>query len=128
MKPWIAALALTFFASACGYTLQNSHSPLAEKEGIRRIYVTPLVNNTYTPGVENTIYNALIQTLSVHRRVIIVSHPEGADAVLKGSVTEADFGPSATTPAQNLNPAGSLGAQDMQANILVATEYTATLS
>lgn len=125
----IAMLALTVLGSGCGYTLQNSQSPLADKEGIRKIYVYPLVNNTYTPGVENTLYNALIRTLSVHRRVVLVSRPEDADAVLKGNVTFAFFGPSAQTTANQLYPI-QLQPQsgDPLASVLVATEYTATLS
>ena len=122
-------LALLVFASGCGYTLQTSKSPLTEKEGIRKIYVYPLVNNTYTPGVENTLYNALIQTLSVHRRVTLVSRPEDADAVLRGNVTLAVFGPSSSSPASTLNPTQlQPSSADPLANVLVATEYSASLA
>src|SRR5579885_3492945 len=115
----LSAASILCLVSGCGYTLQNSHSELADKEGVRKIYVMPLVNNTYKPGVENTIYNALVQTLSVHRRVRLVNREDQADAVLKGNVTEADFGPSATVPASQLNPANTLSQSDKFATVLV---------
>ena len=121
------AFALTLLSfSGCGYTLQNSHNPLGDKEGIRKIYIAPLVNNTYKPGVENVVYNAIVQSISVHRRVKLVNSPEDADAILKGTVMEADYNASISNQFQSLSPA-SLATNPVFQNILVATEYTATL-
>jgi hypothetical protein len=112
----------------CGYSFQTSKSPLAEKEGIHKIFVAALVNNTYTPGIENTVYNALTQVISVHRRVSLVGRPEDADAILTGKVTTADFTVGPATTAQQLPPTSALNPADIRANILIATEYEATLS
>jgi hypothetical protein len=119
-------ISLLLGASGCGYTFQTSNSPLAEREGIRKIYVAPMQNNTYTPGVENVVYNALIQTLSVHRRVTLVSNPHDADAVLKGAVSEADYISTASNPAQGLNPT-DVAQNSNFTNILIAFYYSATL-
>jgi hypothetical protein len=115
---------LLLLSAGCGYTLQGSHSPLLEKEGIRRIYVTPLVNNTYKPGIENIVYNALVKTVSAHRRVELVSSPNAADAVLSGTVNDASSSPNATTDASALTPAGTVPAN----TVTVATDYNANLS
>lgn len=77
------------FSTGCGYHLQTSENPLSTKEGVRKIYIAPLINNTYKTGVENTVYNALLRTMTAHRRVLVVSDPEAADAVLAGTVTVA---------------------------------------
>jgi Lipopolysaccharide-assembly len=118
--------ALLLGASGCGYTFQTSNSPLAEREGIRKIYVAPMTNNTYTPGVENVVYNALVQTLSVHRRVTLVSNAHDADAILKGVVSEADYITTAPVPAQQLQPP-DIAQNPNFLNILVAQYYSATL-
>lgn len=123
----LGSLIATLGLSGCGYSFQTSKSPLSEKEGIQKIYVMSLVNNTYKAGVENAIYNALVRTISVHRRVKLVNRESEADAILKGNVTEADYSMSAPTSAQNLTPAKSLDQYDKRANVLVATEYTAAL-
>lgn len=126
-KKGIFFFALVASASGCGYTLQNSRSVLAEKEGVRKIYVAPILNNTYKAGVENIVYNALVRTLSVHRRAVLVTREDEADAVLKGMVTQAKFGPSATVPANQLNPVNTLSSTDRLSTVLVATEYSVAL-
>jgi hypothetical protein len=124
--------------SGCGYTLQNSRSPLTEKEGIRKIYISPLVNNTFRVGVENVVFNALQKSISVHRRVLLVSSRQDADAVLTGSVDAV-----VSTMSAGQAPAAMLGgsvipdphAQGFSTNSLggpyanqsIASEYTATL-
>jgi len=131
---WIGVMGVMLLASSCGYTFQTSNSPLAEREGIRKIYVAPFQNNTYTPGVENTVYNALLQVISVHRRVTLVYSPEAADAVLKGSVGEADYIATAANPAYTLQgnyPPGA-GVAGVNTNFgnnpLIAQYYAATLA
>ncbi len=92
-KHWIALItALTLVTAltmtGCGYGFQNSRNPLKDK-GIERVYVSPLLNNTYKPGVENLVYNAVVRSIVSHRKVVLVQTPELADAILQGSVTLA---------------------------------------
>jgi hypothetical protein len=108
------SVALLSLLCACGYTLQTSRSPLVEKEGIRRIYVSPLINNTYKVGVENVVYNAVLRKLAQHKMVSIVPSADEADAVLMGTVTTAIYRESGRTSIP------SRGA--------IASQYTATLA
>lgn len=113
----------------CGYHLQNSHNPLAVREGIERIYVSPIGNNTYKVGIENIVYNNLIRTLAAHKKVILVQKAEYADAILSGSVSSASYSGSAATSVADLKPkivADSLS-PDIRA-FSIFTEYTASLA
>ena len=95
---------LAHAGAGCGYTLQNSENPLRESEGVDRIYIAPVINNSYKPGVENVVYNSLVKNIAAHRRVLLVKHAEDADATLQGTVLTARFDEAASTSANNLQP------------------------
>lgn len=90
--------------SGCGYNLQTSDSPLLHDEGISKIYIVPLVNNTFKVGIENVVYNALVRSIVSHRRVILVTQESNADAILRGYVTDASSSPVATQSVTGLAP------------------------
>ena len=119
----LLALALVIVAPGCSYHLQRSQqeSVLTQK-GVHRIYIAPLVNQTYKPGVDHVVFNELQRAIAMYDQVRIVRNIEDADAVLKGTVSTATYGPSAPTFASTLFPPG-IGASD----IPVATQYVATL-
>ncbi len=122
----ISSLAALLFQSACGYSLYNSKNPNArvlDEQGIRKIYVKPLVNNTYKPGVENVVYNELVKSLNSFRRIQLVTDEKEADAVLSGTVGSADYAPAASAPFSNLYPLGR-GSTNREA----AIRYTANLN
>jgi hypothetical protein len=121
---WALFLAFALSVSGCGYTFQDSRqdTPI-HRAGVRDIYVVPITNNTYKPGVENVVYNALVRTISANRRVRLVTRPEEADALLMGSVLVATYATSASTTADQIFPKGK-GSH----NIVVATEYQAHLN
>lgn len=77
--------------ASCGYTLQNSRSPLLDKEGIHRIFIESPYNKTYKVGIESLVYNALVKNLSSHQTLKLVQSKEEADAVLKEVVTVAEY-------------------------------------
>jgi hypothetical protein len=110
-------------ASGCGYTMQTSQSNLKDEEGIESIYIEPFQNDTYKAGIENTVYNAFLRTVSSGRRVRIVKEKEQADAIVRGKVTAAQSTPGAAVPADRLLPVGT-GPK----GFFVAIEYNATLS
>ena len=117
--------------SGCGYALQGTHSHELEKDGIRRIYVTTIRNDTYRPGVENVVYNELLQSLSAFKGIQLVTSPEDADAILSGTVSNADSTIAGTGAAPSLNPA-ALGTslpvlQPSFQTIYIATLYNAVL-
>ncbi len=112
--------------SGCGYTLQGSRSEYFEKEGISRIYVKPLLNNSFQPGAENIVYNALVKTLSAHKRVKIVQNINDSDAVLQGTVSGAQFTHKTPTPVSSLMP--KLPEITIQDPRSVTSIFTASLS
>lgn len=116
------AAVLFLVLSSCGYTLQRSKNSALIEQGVNKIYVSPLKNNTFKPGVENVLYNELLQTIAASRRVEIVEKPEHADAVLEGSIDTAQYGPTATTSSDSIFG----GVKTIQ--MVVATEYQATLN
>ncbi len=118
-------LASLLALSGCGYHFQRSESPLLEKEGIRRIYISPLVNNSYKPGAENLVYNVLLKALTVNRYIRLVEDPSLADATLSGSVSRAEYGPSASAAANSVSPLISNGS--LYQKVYIATEYSAGL-
>ena len=135
MRHFLCAFAVIGFLlaqAACGYTLQHTQNPLMDRYGVRRIYVSPLVNNTYKPGVENLVYNELIKVIAANGRVALVDRTEESDAVLSGQVTEASYSRSASTTADQLFPfstGGSFpGVTRPSNNIEIASEYSAVLS
>lgn len=75
--------------AGCGYMFQNSRNPLLETEGIRRIYIAPVENNTYKNGIENVVYNSLLRTFLAKEMVSVVDAPEKADAILRTVVHQS---------------------------------------
>jgi hypothetical protein len=121
----VSILALGSVTSGCGYSFQTSKNPLAEKEGIRKVYVASMINNTYKAGVENQVYNSVLQTLAAHRRVVVVSNKEDADAILKGFVNIASYAADASAAVGQIP---GLPNNLFAESLLVASEYVATLS
>jgi hypothetical protein len=118
-----AALLAAFAAQGCGYTLQNSRGSSLREAGVETIYVQPVKNQTYKPGVENLFYNELVQALLAGKRVKLVDRPEIADAVLETSIDRAAYQQSATTSANAIYPSTIAAIE-----IPIATEYQAVLS
>lgn len=117
--PFLAALLL----SGCGYTLQNSKGSSLELEGVERVYVAPVKNASFKPGIENLVYNELIRVIAAGRRVRLVEKPELADAILEGQVMAANYKSSSATSADNIYPK-----ERKTIAISVATEYVASVT
>jgi len=117
----LAALAIAL--SGCGYSLRTSRTPsLLSKKGVRRIYVRPMTNGTFRPGVENIVFNALVRAINGSPELRAAPTIEQADAELLGNVSRVERNVGGLLKAADLNPKG-LGSP----NILVATEYVAVL-
>jgi hypothetical protein len=114
--------------AGCGYSLQHSRNPLFEAEGIRKVFVAPVANNTYKPGVENLVYNQLVKTVSANRKVRLAQRIEEADAVLRGSIQDASYVPSGTTTADKLFPSDRLPGLKGPSETIIATSYSASLT
>ena len=125
----VAGVATSAVISGCGYTLQRSRSELTEREGVYRIFVEPLKNNSFKPGIENVVFNQLVRTVSVGRRVELARSKDDADAVLSGRVDQAEYVVSNFVEARGRQSAGDVnpGRDDLYFSTAVAAEYTATL-
>ncbi len=110
----------------CGYGFQNSKNPLYLKEGVSKIYVAPLINDTFKVGVESILYNSLIRAFATYKRVQVVHFSEDADAILQGRVTAAGYTGTASASVPQLNPVG-LGSNIASSGLFAAVEYTANL-
>ena len=114
--------------AACGYSWKAVDTQWLAREQVRRVYVSPVLNNTYKVGVENGVYNQLIRTLRSEGILSLVPRAEEADAVLESAVQRAAYSPSGTTTTTNLFPAGKVPGITGSPNVLVATEFSAILS
>ncbi len=106
MKHIFIHCALLLSLAGCGYGLQNSRSPLRDKEDIYTVYIEPFSNATYKPGAENVVYNSVVRAISAGRRIKIVYNRDDADAVIFGSVRSAEISAYSDTYIFNLSPAG----------------------
>ncbi len=111
----------------CGYSFQGSKNPLYFKEGVERIYIDRIGNNSFRPGLESIVYHHLTQTLELGKRVVLVDSVEKADARLVGTIQKASYIGSASTAVHSLNPRGLEKDLDVR-EYGVATEYLATLN
>jgi hypothetical protein len=122
-----AALGVSFLPG-CGYRWKAVESDWLARKGVHRVYVAPVLNNSYKVGVENGVYNQLVRTLKTEGVVELVAQESDADAILEATVLDAAFNPSGTTTTANLFPAGKVSGVQGSSNVLVATEFSATLS
>ena len=127
---WVGGFAL---AAGCGYTFQTSDNPLLARYAVRKVYILPFDNNTYKPGVENVVYNEVLKVIAANHKLVVVSDPDEADAILQGTISDASYAAGAQTTADNLFPTsgntqGIVIDHRPGSNTPVATAYRATLS
>ena len=108
--------------SGCGYTLRGNTRPFFDQKHIRTLYVAPVKNNSFKPGVEIVVYNALRKRVAQGGYVRIVDSPAQADAQFVAAVQQAGYTPFALTSVKDIGPINS-GPSSVQ----VASLYEATL-
>lgn len=79
------------FLSGCGYALVGRASNVPED--IRTIYVEALENRTSRSQVEQILTRAIIDELVTRRQYEVVSERAGADAEIRGAVTNFNTTP-----------------------------------
>ena len=114
--------------SGCGYSWKAVDTQWLARENVHRVYVAPVLNNSYKVGIENGVYNQLLRTIRSEGILELVSKPEEADAVLEAEVQEAGFSPSGTTTTSSLFPSGKVVGISGSSSVLVATEFSAQLT
>ena len=115
---------LLFFGAAlgCGYNLRGGTRPFFESHQIKTLYVEPVKNNSYKPGVEIIVYNSLRRRIAQGGYVRIVDDPNGADTSFLAIVNEASYSPVALTTADQLAPLHT-----GNPNTIVASSYAVSL-
>lgn len=93
---------LAFILSGCGYSFQTSRSEFLQQRGISRVFLPPTVNESFKPGVEMIVHNAVIKALVSRGVLRIVTDREQADAELITAVNQAQYGPAALAEPSNL--------------------------
>jgi hypothetical protein len=81
----VALAGLAVLVGACGYQWAAGLDPGAPRP---RVAVEPLANDTYEPGVESLVTDALRREFVRRGGVELVRDPELADLVLGGSVQQ----------------------------------------
>ena len=113
-------------ATGCGYTLRSTSmkSPVLENAGIQRIFIRPAINNSYKAGVEIVMFNALQKKISAQGEFRVVGSEDQADAILKSTVTNAEYSVLSSTAGSYLDPKSASG---VFSNYAVASIYNALL-
>jgi outer membrane lipopolysaccharide assembly protein LptE/RlpB len=90
-------LCVTLLAGGCGYRLSTGQprGPLAT---VKSLAILPLDNDTLGFRIEQSLTNAVHQAFVARSPYRVQSVPEGADAVLRGSVTSFYSSPVAFDP------------------------------
>lgn len=120
----ITASLLAVILAGCGYGFR-SRANTWENEGIRRIYIEPLVNNTLRPGVEVVFTSALLKEFAQGGRIALVNDKKGADAVLTGTLVNVESRIFSQTTADQVSKDPPPG-QGLDSTFVIATEYTAS--
>jgi hypothetical protein len=111
---------------SCGYALQNKRSRLKENEQVEKIYILPIKNQTFKPGLEDILLLGLVKRLSLHDAVFIVDTKEKADAFLQVTIRVAEYIPVAGTTVGTLSPQAE-AERLLVKTFVVATTYEAKL-
>jgi hypothetical protein len=125
----VLLVASSAILGACSYTLTPAENPTFKREKIRYLYVEPMVNNTYRPGVENVVYNEVLKAFISNERFKVVEDRSLAHVILRGSVNNADYSLNSTRAAINLGPSTPRSdAFQGSSTDPVASSYEAVLS
>jgi hypothetical protein len=79
----IGLLALAALLAACGYRPPGAALPVR----LQRLHVAPFANDTFRPGVNAVVAEAVLRRLQLDHRVAVVEEG-GAEAVLAGAVRQ----------------------------------------
>lgn len=86
-----ATLLVALLTSACGYRTAGKASLIPTD--VKTIAIPSFVNQTQTYRIESILTEAVVREFNTRTKFHIVSDPEGADAVLRGTVTSTQTAP-----------------------------------
>lgn len=82
----LLGLLLLMLLTSCGYRLKGQGRL---PEGIARIAILPFANQSYETGLENDLYNDLVDEFARSRNLLLAT-PENADLLLRGTIKNVD--------------------------------------
>jgi hypothetical protein len=82
------ALALALLVGGCGYSFVRYGGGLGD---VRRIAIRGLGNDTFEPGVESLVSDALTREFRQRGALRLVDDPAAADLVIGGAVKQVDI-------------------------------------
>ena len=113
-------------STGCGYGFQSTKNSSLRKYDVEKIFVRPITNRSFKPGVENMVYNALVRSLRGYGRVVIVPSQELADGILEGTVNNASYSGAGSSYVSSMAPSG-VGGSLPTADFPVAGAYSASI-
>ncbi len=87
----VGLLVLAFLFVGCGYHTAGKSSLIPTD--VKTIAVPSFINQTQTYRIESILTQAVIREFNTRTRFRIVSDPDGADAVLRGTVVSTQLAP-----------------------------------
>ena len=118
------ALGLALGLQSCGYHFRSEKTSQLAADGVERIYIKGIRNETYKPGIEQFLIDGLTKSLVTSGSVRLVQDPSSADAILEGVVKDARY--YMTTPTTT--EAGIAPKSIIVPSAVIAAEYEAILS
>lgn len=118
----IAALVLSALAAGCGYGWQNKGNHWKD-EGVAKVYIREVTNNTLITGIEATFTSALVKEFSRGNRIRVVSSEKEADAIVSSTIDSVatTFTPGTVEQLAQDDPR----AKELT-DFVIASEYTVT--
>ena len=86
-----ATVLLALVTSACGYHTAGKASLIPTE--VKSIAIPSFVNQTQTYRIESILTEAVVREFNTRTKFRIVSDPDAADAVLRGTVTSTQLAP-----------------------------------
>jgi hypothetical protein len=114
-------------STGCSYRLRGTDREFFKQANIKTLYVAPVANNSYRPGVEIMLYNTIRKRIAQGGYVRIVDDRDHADGELKASVTAANSNPGAAIRAEQLAQAEVGAKRVIKPDLQIASNYSVNL-
>ena len=88
---FVVGLLLVFAATGCGYHVAGKATLIPTD--VKTIAIPSFVNRTQTYRIETILTQAVVREFNTRTKYRVVSDPDGADAVLRGTVLSTQLAP-----------------------------------
>jgi hypothetical protein len=119
------SILLTVVFSRCGYHFRGSDNPWKD-EGIEKVYIRNVDNNTLTVGLDAMVRSATTRELSRGKRFIVVNSKDAADGFIDAVITDASSAINTATTVAAIAPKNPTAAN--LGDFVIASDYRANLA